>query len=171
MRWMTLFVTWILVISFADSALALREFKKTFEKRYAEVLQDKAVKTTFRKAKCNLCHMKGKKKEFNNPYGDALSKFIEGDAEDRLKAAKENGTKKEELGKILAEVDAALAQVEGLESPDGLTFGQRIHGGQLPVELPPGDDEDEDEEDGDDEDEDEEEENEAQEESVSAAER
>ena len=75
----------LLICSLSDQALAHREFKKVFEKHYAELFENDTFKKTFRKAKCNLCHLKGQKKDVNNPYGDALASFIEGRAEERLK--------------------------------------------------------------------------------------
>ena len=152
MRWTTILTAMVFVGTAPSDLLALREFKKTFEQHYAELLENKTVKTTFRKAKCNLCHVKGEKKDANNPYGEALSQLIDGDAEDRLELAKENDRKKEELEKLLAELKIALAQVEALESPNGMTFGERILGGKLPVEIPAGEDGGEDGDDEDDED-------------------
>jgi hypothetical protein len=152
MRWTTILLARILLAGIfvggvAGRTWALREFKKPFEKHYAELFEDEAVKTTFRKAKCNLCHQKGEKKEINNPYGEALSELIEGNAKERLDIAKENDRKKEALAEIIAELNVALVQVESLCSADGTTFGERIKSGQLPVELPAGPDDDEEDDD------------------------
>ena len=148
MKWIASLGAILVLVGWQQDALALREFRKAFTKHYAEVLADKDVAAVFRKAKCNLCHVKGEKKDQNNPYGEALSELIEGDAEQRLKVGKADGKKKETLEVLLAELTAAMEQVEALPSPDGETYGERIRSGRLPVEIPAGDDsEDEEEED------------------------
>jgi hypothetical protein len=71
-------------------ANALTEFRKAFEDKYAKNNPDsnedfkKAVKT----ASCNVCHVKGKKKEERNAYGQALAELIEGSAKERMDSAK-----------------------------------------------------------------------------------
>ncbi len=121
------------------SALALAPFKKAFQKRYVDPSDSEAFKAAFKKASCNTCHVKGKKKDVRNPYGDELAKLIEGDANARIKAAaKEGGSegRKAETEKILKELEAAFAKVETLKSPTGETFGDRLKNGLLPVDLP-----------------------------------
>ena len=130
------FVATLLTCSFSVTATAHQQFKRVFEKHYAELYEDDAIKKTFRRAKCNLCHQKGEKKEMNNPYGDALAGFIEDNAEDRLQRAKENNRKQEEMELILAELRVAIEEVESVVSPYGTTFGERIRNGRLPVEIP-----------------------------------
>ncbi len=126
----------ILPFCLPPNVMAIREFKKGFLDHYAALCDDPDVKSTFRKANCNLCHLKGEKKDLNNPYGDQIAKLMQGDSAARLKEAKKNGTKKETLDAILAELNAALDKVESLQSPDGGTFGERIRAGKTPVEIP-----------------------------------
>ncbi len=114
-------------------AMALKEFKKLFHDRYVAPL-DKEAQVVFRKAKCNVCHVQGEKRDVNNPFGEELGRRIEGDAQDRLKAAKESGSREQELDKVLTEFTAALDEVESLEAADGITYGERLRSGKLPIE-------------------------------------
>ena len=143
MRVILLLVTALVCLSVpTQQAHAIREFKKAFEQHYFDGDEHSdEVRKMFRKAKCNLCHVQGEKKEVNNEYGEALDELIEGNAEDRLKAAKEAGTRDDELKQVLAEFVAAVESVESLPSPSGGTFGDRIREGKLPVELPADEDE------------------------------
>lgn len=119
----------------APSAKAVAPFKKAFQEEYVDGSTNEEFKAAFKKASCNTCHIKGKKKEERNPYGDELSKLIDGDANLRIKEAGKNGAaaRKKETAKILAELDKAFDVVAEMESPDGTTFGQRISAGKLPA--------------------------------------
>ena len=131
---------------------ALTEFRKAFEQKYAKDNADanedfkKAVKT----AACNVCHVKGKKKEERNAYGNALAELIEGSAKERVAAAQGAAAKKAEKEKLVKELEAAFEQVEKMkvdpEKEDSETFGERLHANKLPVDLPTGNDAAEDEE-------------------------
>ena len=120
----------------APSARALAPFKKAFQEKYVDGSDNEALKEAFKKASCNTCHLKGKKKEERNPYGEELAKLIEGDANARIKAAGKNGqdARKAETEKILAELDKAFDEVAKKEAPEGGTFGERIAAGKLPVD-------------------------------------
>jgi hypothetical protein len=120
----------------APSAKALAPFKKAFQEKYVDGSDSDDLKAAFKKASCNTCHVKGKKKDERNPYGEELAKLIEGDANQRIKDAGENGdeARKAETDKILAELDKAFDAAAKLESPAGETYGARISAGSLPVE-------------------------------------
>jgi len=121
----------------ANVSSALPQFKKAFQKKYIDESDNDELKAAFKKAGCNTCHVKGQKeKSPQNDYGILLAELIEGDAKDRLKAAKENGTKNETLEQILEELEEAFKEVEEEEAPSGGNFGERIKNGQLPVDLP-----------------------------------
>jgi hypothetical protein len=76
----------------------------------------------------------GEKKEVNNAYGVMLSELLD----------KENFSstrRKEEAEKVAEEIQAALKAVEAKEAPCGKTVGELIQAGDLPVPLPPEEDE------------------------------
>ena len=79
--------------------------------------------------------MKGEDKKLRNQYGEELSKLIEGNANQRMKDA--GPKRKEELEKILAELDKAFTEVAKMKSPNGDTYGERIGAGKLPVDPEP----------------------------------
>ena len=112
---------------------AIKEFKKPFQLRYVDAEQNPDFAKSVRKANCNLCHVKGEKKEVCNAYGDALAKLVAGNAHERLKAAKEKDCRDDVLAEVLAELDAAFRQVEQLTDDQGRTYGALIRQGMLPV--------------------------------------
>ena len=117
-------------------AQALTQFKKAFQEKYVDGSDSDDFKDAFKKASCNTCHLKGKKKEERNPYGDELAKLIEGDANQRIKTAGEidDAARKAETEKILEELQKAFDEVAKQESPTGETFGDRIAAGELPID-------------------------------------
>ncbi|MCE9546546.1 MAG: hypothetical protein K8T25_13650 [Planctomycetia bacterium] len=116
------------------AAEALPPFKKAFEEKYVKPANNEAFSEAFKAEGCNVCHVKGKKKDIRNAYGEALAKLIEGDAKHRLdEAGKESDdAKAAEMKKILGELDAAFTKVEAEKAPDGETFGAKIKAGKLP---------------------------------------
>jgi hypothetical protein len=115
----------------APSAHALTQFRKAFQEKYVDKGRPE-LQAEFKKASCNTCHLKGKNKKERNPYGDELSKLIEGDANQRIKDA--GAAKQEETAKILAELEKAFAEVAKMKSPTGESFGDRIGAGKLPFD-------------------------------------
>ena len=123
----------LLVVGSSTDAWAIREFKKAFKERYVRTSEHAQLETHFKKVGCYTCHIKGEKKEARNDYGEALSQFIEGDAGERLKAAKQDNRRKEELAAVEAELQQAFEQVEKLKHPCGETYGEIIASGRLPL--------------------------------------
>ena len=129
-------------------AHALREFNKSFEKRYVKTSDNEDFQRVYRKAKCFVCHVKGKKKDVCNSYGEELARLIEGNAQERLDLAKQEDRKPAELKKLLAELEAAMTAAEAKRpAEDGPTYGEILSSGQMPVPLPEGGSDDEDEDD------------------------
>ena len=125
----------------AQSALALPAFKKEFKKQYIDTSSSEDFKAVAKKASCNVCHVKGEKKNVNNDYGMELAKLIEGNSKERLKAAKEEDKAKgedvtaasdAEKDKIKKELLAAFKKVEGMKSKSGTPYGELIQSGKLP---------------------------------------
>ena len=121
-------------------APALSEFKKAWTEKYADKHEDDDFKAVVRKASCNVCHVKGAKKDVNNEYGKLLDKLIEGSAKERKDKAKEAGgteAQNEEKEKLLAELAEAFKKVEKMKSDGGKgpEYGQLIKDGKLPVEI------------------------------------
>lgn len=127
----------ITICSPPQTAVAIPPFKKAFEQKYAAVLEDQEVKKTFRKANCNICHLKGKKKDVRNAYGSQLAELIEGGAKERIDIAKEAGDEqvKAVTEQLVAELNEALVQAEEMEKEPGQKFGEIIKSGALPVPL------------------------------------
>lgn len=111
---------------------AMPQFKKAFDEKYTNKSDNDEFKAAAKKEGCNICHIKGEKKNVQNDYGKELAKLIEGDAEHRLKDADAEGKKDEELEKILKELDAAFPKVEEMKNKAGETFGARMKEHKLP---------------------------------------
>ena len=118
-----------------NSAFGLPQFKKAFDLRYVKPAGNQGMKAAFKKQSCNTCHIKGKKKNVNNPYGEELGKLIPGNAKKRIKAAKTMGGKpaqKAEKDKVLKELEAAFDAVEKMKDAKGEIYGEKIKAGKLP---------------------------------------
>lgn len=133
----TLIAAAVMAVSFASSASALAPFKKAFSEKYTDKENGEDFYKVVRKTGCNVCHVKGEDKNVHNAYGKVLEGLIEGNANERLKAAKEAGNKDEVQAAILKELDAAFQKAAEAENEDGVKFGELIKAGKLPVPLPP----------------------------------
>ena len=129
------------------SAQAIAPFKKAFQEKYVDKSEHEELKASFKKASCNTCHVKGEAKEKRNDYGEELSKLIEGDANQRIKTAREAGSEagKAETDKILKELDKAFDTVAKKESKSKIKYGDLLKAGKLPVEIADGPDDEEEE--------------------------
>lgn len=123
------------VVSVGTHVLAITEFKKAFKEKYADPSPSEEFKAAVRKAGCFVCHEKGEEKDVRNAFGAELAKLIEGDVEQRLKTATDQGTRKEEIAKLLTELEAAFPKVEEVKTESGETYGERIKAGKLPLEA------------------------------------
>jgi hypothetical protein len=127
-----------LVIGATPSAQALAPFKKAFQEKYVDGSDSEELKAAFKKESCNTCHLKGKKKEERNAYGDELEKLIEGNADERIKAARKahgDAGVEEETAKILEELKKAFEEVAKKEDKNGEKYGDRIAAGKLPIDV------------------------------------
>ena len=117
-----------------SQSLALAPFKKAWATKYLENHKNEDFQKVAKKASCNVCHIKGAKKNFQNDYGKLINKLIEGDANKRKKEAADS---KAEMAKILKEFEAAIDKVakEKSDGGKGPTYGELIKEGKLPVDL------------------------------------
>ena len=74
-----------------STGFAISPFKKAFDEKYVKSSDNSDFQAAFKKASCNTCHVKGEKKDVLNAYGLQLADLLEGNAKDRLDAAKEKG--------------------------------------------------------------------------------
>lgn len=134
MRKISLIVLGGLVILglFTSESHALPPFKKAFDAKYVQPANDPVFAKDAEAAGCMICHVKGAKKSVRNPYGEALAKLIDGDAEHRIKDAAKAGNKAAETTKVLKELDAAFSKVEAEKSPSGPTYGELLKQHKLP---------------------------------------
>jgi hypothetical protein len=118
------------------TATAHAPFKKPFEEKYVKSSPGSEFKVTFRKAGCNVCHVKGKPKDWLNGYGHELAKHLEGRAEERLKQAKAESRDayKAENEKLLEELKEAIKKSEKAKMKDGTAYGQLFKDLKLPTE-------------------------------------
>lgn len=115
--------TLVTVALSASPALAVKQFKERFEKRYIKAdsaePKDAALREAYEKAGCNVCH-EGESKKNRNVYGRALHEYL--DKKDKDDDAK---------------IDAALEKVESKRSVPGdeksPTFGELLRQGKLPA--------------------------------------
>jgi cytochrome c553 len=124
-----------MMVAVGSTVFGITEFKKAFKEKYADPSSSEDFKAAVRKAGCFVCHEKGEEKDVRNAYGAELAKLIEGDVEQRLKNATDQGTRKDEIEKLLKELDAAFPQVEVIKDAAGETYGDRIKAGKLPLEA------------------------------------
>lgn len=119
----TLAVAAILVASLQSVASARGEYKKAFDKKYKEALK---------KTDCNICHIKGEKKNKRNDFGMALSKA--GLTEEQYKAEiKDKGLKGKDKDKKGAELfnkalEKVLKDEKNKKIKDALEAGERPAG-------------------------------------------
>lgn len=122
------------MIAFSNGLVfGLPPFKKAFDKKYVKNSDNADFKAAFKKQGCNVCHIKGEKKDKNNPYGKELAKLIEGNAKQRTKEASDD-EKANVKKQILKELAEAFSKVEKIKNEDDEAFGDRIKSGKLPVE-------------------------------------
>jgi hypothetical protein len=135
LRLIGLFGLLTLVFGVVQSAQALPKFKNAFEKRYVEESTNEEFKALAKKESCNVCHVKGEKKDVRNNFGNALSKLIGGDAQQRLKDASDKAAEEE---KILKQLEEAFVKVEVQKTddknPSSPTFGDLLKAGKLPID-------------------------------------
>ena len=117
-------------------ALAFKPFTEAFAKRYVKPGGSEALAASLKMTGCAACHVRGKKKKALNAYGKALADLIPGDAEHRLEDAEKAGTEEAEMKKLMAELEAAFTKSEGMKSPFGPTYAERMAAGDLPAQLP-----------------------------------
>jgi hypothetical protein len=169
-----LLIATLLLVAIADrAAMAEKIFGTVWLDRYVpgepSADAEESWATAAKKAKCYVCHVKGKSKKYCNTYGDVLSEWLKSDnyEKDRVKAEEE---------KVQAEILQALGQAESLADKGGTTFGELFRDYKLPSADPgprstekeqaaaedeeDDDDDDDEEDDDDDEDEDEDEDDE-----------
>ena len=97
---------------------AVPAFGKRFAAKYAGKGAPAEFKAAVKKAKCNVCHVKGKPKKVRNEYGVALSKLLKKkDFTSAKVKADVEGTKKamnaafDKVGKTKNEAGKAWAEV------------------------------------------------------------
>jgi hypothetical protein len=124
-------------------ASAVTPFAKAFDEKYVKNHPVEAFRTAFKKTRCNVCHVKGEPKTVCNAYGNELAKFIEGNAEERIRTARAEKRLKEEEQQLLKELNAAFDEVEKVKTDgantDSPTYGDKIRAGELPTPAEPDD--------------------------------
>jgi hypothetical protein len=110
----------------AQPAHALGEFGKVWSKHYLGKDADPDFTKAMKKEGCNICHLKGEKKDKRNEYGQALDKFLDKKEfpKDYYKNNEEEATKK---------IVEALKKAEAEESKSGQKFGDRIKANEKPA--------------------------------------
>jgi hypothetical protein len=127
-------LTLALCLSVVTPAHALPPFRKPLDQRYAET--DRELLGEFRRANCNLCHVKDKEKRFVNDYGKLLADLIPGNVEDRLAAAAAIGTEARaaEYALVMHELSEAIKKADALPGPTAITYGESFRAHKLPTE-------------------------------------
>jgi hypothetical protein len=108
----------------ASPAAARPQYNKEWQAKYVEGNKNEAFVKAVGEAKCNVCHdAASKSKKDRNPYGMALSKFLN----------------KEGFDKSKGDADAAKKWIlegfqkgEAEKAADGKTFGDKLKAGSLP---------------------------------------
>lgn len=133
-RCLFLFALTTVFLSAPHTALAIAPFKKAFEEKYVKDSNNSQFQEEFRKAGCNVCHVKDKKKDVVNAFGMQLAELIEGSAKDRIDDATKKGAaaKTAEEQKLVKEFQAALEKVQAMKSPSGATYAELFQTHKLP---------------------------------------
>ena len=113
------------VLAQPKSADAVPAFKKGFAAKYVTKETPKEFATAVKKASCNVCHIKGKKKKVRNQYGLALSKLL------KKKDFTSAKVKADPKGKGKA-MNEAFAKVEKMKNKEGKTYGALLKAHKLP---------------------------------------
>jgi hypothetical protein len=123
-------------------------FKKVWEKYYLEARDlpeeeqteeykkyepSEDFKKLAKKEGCNLCHVKGAKKDVKNEYGEALSEDLNHDTFDKATLKLLDKGTDEEKADLEAKVIAAFKKAEAMESKDGRKYFEKIKAGELPA--------------------------------------
>jgi len=124
----------LLLVLVSSPVMGIDHFKKIWDGHYTpkgDAPGGGAVDPEFsraaRKAGCNICHVKGgKKEEVRNEYGEALHEFLKAENYDKDRI-------KNEPEKVKEEIIAALKKVEEKKSKDGETFGAKLKANKLPA--------------------------------------
>jgi hypothetical protein len=136
-RSVMLITAWCALGFWPAPADAITPFTKAFEEKYVKDHPSEEFRTAFKKTRCNVCHVKGEPKTVSNEYGNELAKFIEGNAEERIKTARAENRLKEEEEQLAKELEKAFAEVEKIKvnaaDPSSPTYGEIIRGGKLPA--------------------------------------
>jgi hypothetical protein len=116
------------------TAGATAPFKKAFDAKYVKESGNDDFKAAFRKSSCNVCHIKGKKKDWLNAYGLELAKVIPGNVKQRIDAAKKIGKEecKAEKAKVNDELQQAFDVVGKLKSAAGISYQEMFQTHTLP---------------------------------------
>lgn len=119
----------------ASSVEAIAPFKQAFQKKYVDESGNEEFKAAFKEASCNVCHLKGKKKEERNEYGKALDELIEGNANKRIQEAKKinDDELKKVTDQVLEELEKAFEKVAEKKAASGETYGEMLKAGKLPT--------------------------------------
>ena len=117
------------------TASALAPFKKAFDQTYVKESDSDKYKSAFKKSGCYTCHVKGKKKDWLNLYGQELAKLVDGNAKQRLDEAKKKGSgeRKAEDAKIKKELKLAFTKVGKVKSPSGVVYEELFKSHKLPT--------------------------------------
>jgi cytochrome c553 len=122
------------LFSMPQLSFATSPFKKVFDEQYVKESGNEEFQAVFRTTGCYVCHVKEKKKEVVNNYGNELAKLIPGNLQERLDEARKGGkdAKAAEEEKALKELAEAMKKVETMKSPSGVTYGELFKSHQLP---------------------------------------
>ncbi len=121
----------LLVTGFAVAMLltpqagAVPAFKKKFEAKYSKKSKNEEFEAAVKKAGCNVCHIKGKKKTERNEYGLALSKLLK-------KKDFTTAKIKEDPKAADKKMEEGFTKVEKMKNKAGKTFGELLKAGKLP---------------------------------------
>ncbi len=108
------------------NAEAIPLFYQKFEAKYAGADAKPEFAALVKETKCNVCHVKGEKKEVRNAYGEALHKA--GLEKDDFKKERVEA----EGDKVDKEIMEALEKAAAEKSAGGMTFGELLKAGKLP---------------------------------------
>jgi hypothetical protein len=122
----TFILTIILLFGHANVGHAMPPFFQKFQDLYAGPKSPPGYPDKVTKAKCNVCHVEGEKKNVNNEYGKALqkaglSKQVAKDLKDPVKMAQ-----------AIKDMEKAFDDAAKEKNSKDESFGDRIKDGKLP---------------------------------------
>ena len=118
----------------AMPAMAITEFNKQWKAKFLSEDASAEFKRAAKKAGCNVCHVKGKKKDVVNSFGKEVGELVKDmDITQRIEKVKKEDKEVRDAVReeLTAEFDKILDVLGKKEAPSGKTYAEAIAAGEV----------------------------------------